>query len=49
MVGHAEALVNGKKYDDAKKVLEKFYKLFPKSDLRSKADKLTLRIKENQI
>ncbi len=49
MVGHAEALINGKKYEDAKKVLEKFYKLFPKSELKSKADKLTLKIKENQI
>ena len=49
MVGHAEALVNGKKYDDANKVLEKFYKLFPKSTLKSKADNLILKIKENQI
>lgn len=48
MVGHAEALINGKKYDDAKKVLEKFYKYFPKSELKAKADKLSDRIKENQ-
>jgi len=49
MVGQADALVNGKKYDEAKKVLEKFYKYFPKSRLKSKADKISARIKENQI
>jgi outer membrane protein assembly factor BamD len=48
MLGHAEALINGKKYDDAKKVLDKFYKLFPKSELKSKANRLSDRIKENQ-
>lgn len=46
MVGHAEALINGKKYEEAKKVLEKFYKLFPKSDLKSKANRLNSMIKE---
>lgn len=40
MVGHAEALIERKKYDEAKKVLDKFYKLFPKSKNKSKADKL---------
>lgn len=44
MVGQAEAFINGRKYEDAKKVLEKFYKLFPKSDLKSKADRLSSRI-----
>lgn len=48
MVGHAEALINGKKYDDAKKVLEKFYKYFPKSSLKSKADRLSGRIRDLQ-
>ena len=48
MVGQAEAYINGKRYKDAKKVLEKFYKLFPNSGLKSKADKLSSRIKENQ-
>ena len=40
MLGHVEAYIDGKKYDDAKLLLDKFYKLFPKSDLKSKADKL---------
>ncbi len=44
MVGQAEAYINGKKYDEARKVLEKFYKLFPKSDLKAKADRLKSRI-----
>lgn len=48
MVGQAEAFISGKKYDDAKKVLEKFYKLFPKSDQKSKADRLNSRIRESQ-
>jgi outer membrane protein assembly factor BamD len=48
MVGQAEAFINGKRYDDAKKVLERFYKLFPKSDQKSKADKLRSRIAELQ-
>ncbi|MCI0448910.1 MAG: outer membrane protein assembly factor BamD [Chlorobi bacterium] len=48
MVGEAEALINGKKYDRAKEVLEKFYKLFPKSDQKSKADRLLSRLKEFQ-
>jgi outer membrane protein assembly factor BamD len=46
MVGHAEALINGKKYDEAAKVLEKFYKLFPKSDQKTKADQLEKKIKD---
>jgi outer membrane protein assembly factor BamD len=40
MIGHAEALISIKKYSEAKQVLEKFYKLFPKSNLKSKADNL---------
>jgi outer membrane protein assembly factor BamD len=48
MIGEAEALIEGKKYDRAKAVLEKFYKLFPKSELKSKADRLLSRIKEFQ-
>lgn len=48
MVEEAEALINGKRYDQAKSVLEKFYKLFPKSELKSKADRLLSRIKEFQ-
>ncbi len=48
MVGQAEAYLSGRKYEDAKKVLEKFYKLFPNSKLKSKADKIGSKIKENQ-
>jgi outer membrane protein assembly factor BamD len=40
MIGEADALINAKKNDEAKKVLERFYKLFPKSTLKSKADNL---------
>lgn len=40
MIGEAEALIAAKKNDEALKVLDKFYKLFPKSDLKSKADNL---------
>jgi outer membrane protein assembly factor BamD len=40
MIGHADALINMKKYTDAEKVLERFYKLFPNSKLKPKADKL---------
>lgn len=40
MIGEADALVNAKKNDEAKRVLERFYKLFPKSTLKSKADNL---------
>jgi len=46
MVGHAEALLNGRKYEDAKKVIEKFYKYFPKSRLKPKADNIYSRLKE---
>lgn len=48
MVGQAEAYINGRKYEEANKVLEKFYKLFPKSDQKSKADRLKSRINELQ-
>ncbi len=48
MIGHADALINIKKYDEAKKILEKFYKLFPKSELKPKADKLNNTVKELQ-
>jgi len=40
MLGHAESLIELKRYDEAAKVLDKFYKLFPKSKLKSKADSL---------
>lgn len=48
MVGQAEAYISGKKYDEAKKILERFYKLFPNSDQKSKADRISSRIRENQ-
>jgi outer membrane protein assembly factor BamD len=48
MVGQAEAYINGKRYEDAKKVLEKFNKLFPNSNLKTKANTLQSRIKELQ-
>lgn len=40
MIGHADALISSKKSEDAAKVLDRFYKLFPKSKLKSKADSL---------
>jgi len=40
MVGQAEAYFNGFKYEEAKKILERFYKVFPKSNAKSRADKL---------
>lgn len=40
MLGQVEALVTIKKNNEAKKVLDRFYKLFPNSDLKTKADKL---------
>ena len=48
MVGQAEAYINGKRYEDAKKVLEKFNKLFPNSNLKTKANTLQSRIKDLQ-
>lgn len=48
MVGQADAYINGKRYEDAKKVLDKFYKLFPKSDQKTKADRLKSKITELQ-
>jgi outer membrane protein assembly factor BamD len=40
MIGHAEALISRKQFDEAKKVLDKFNKLFPGSTLKSRADQL---------
>ena len=40
MIGHAEALINGKKFDESKKILDKFNKLFPGSSLKSRANQL---------
>ena len=40
LVGQAEVLINAKKFGEAAKVLEKFYKLFPNSKLKPAADKL---------
>lgn len=48
MVGQADAYINGKRYDDAKRVLDKFNKLFPNSNLKSRALKLEVRIRELQ-
>jgi outer membrane protein assembly factor BamD len=44
MLGHAEALINSYKYNEAGKVLDKFYKLFPNSKLKSQANKLKQQI-----
>jgi outer membrane protein assembly factor BamD len=40
MIGHIEALNYGNRNDEALKLLERFYKLFPKSNLKTKADQL---------
>jgi outer membrane protein assembly factor BamD len=40
MVDQADALIHLKKIDDAKKVLDRFYKLFPNSKFKSRADEL---------
>jgi len=48
MVAQADAYINGRKYEEARKVLDKFYKLFPKSNQKSKADRLYLLSKELQ-
>jgi outer membrane protein assembly factor BamD len=48
MVSQAEAYINGSKFMEALKVLDKFYKLFPNSNQRSKADRLKSRIDELQ-
>ncbi len=48
MLGHAEALINSKKYDEAVKVIDKFYKLFPKSKLKGRADSLMNLAKSGQ-
>lgn len=46
MVGQAEAYVNAVKYSEANKVLERFYKLFPNSNQKAKADRLKRKILE---
>lgn len=48
MVGQAEAFINGSKFEEAKKVLDKFYKLFPKSEVKARADKLKQRLVDIQ-
>ena len=40
MVGEIEALIELNKKDEAKKLIDRFYKLFPGSSLRSRVDKL---------
>jgi outer membrane protein assembly factor BamD len=40
MAGEIEALIAAKKNDEAKKVVERFYKLFPKSPLKSRVDRM---------
>lgn len=48
MVAQADAYYNGRKYEEARKVLDKFYKLFPKSNQKSKADRIYSLVKESQ-
>lgn len=48
MLGQAEAYISSRKYEEARKVLDKFYKLFPKSALKSKADRLKSKIIDSQ-
>jgi outer membrane protein assembly factor BamD len=48
MIGQVDALMSAKKYKDAKTVLDRFYKLFPGSNLKSKADKFKSSLKEVQ-
>lgn len=40
MVGEIEALIELNRKDEAKKLADRFYKLFPNSSLRSRVDKL---------
>lgn len=47
LLGHAEALINLKKYKEANKVLEIFYKNFSKSDQKQRADELRSKIRLN--
>lgn len=42
MVGEIEALMNLNKKDEARTVIERFYKLFPRSPLKSRVDKLAM-------
>ncbi len=46
LLGQAEAYLGGWKYEEAQKIVDKFYKLFPKSPLKPKADLLAVRIRE---
>lgn len=46
LIGQAEAYINGRRFDDAKKVLDKYYKVFPNGKLKSKADRLNSKINE---
>lgn len=48
MIGDAEAYINGKKYSEAIRVLERFKKLFPASPLNSKAERLLSLARANQ-
>lgn len=48
MVAQADAYYNGRRFEEARKVLDKFYKLFPKSNQKSKADRIYSLIKESQ-
>jgi len=48
MVAQADDYINGRRYEDAKKVLDKFNKLFPNSNLKTKANTLQNRIKDLQ-
>jgi len=48
MVAQADAYINGRRYEDAKKVLDKFNKLFPNSNLKNRANTLQNRIRDLQ-
>ena len=48
MVGQAEAYYEGFKFEEARKMLDRFYKVFPKSNVKSRADKLKNKILDLQ-
>ncbi len=48
MVGQADAYFSGNKFIETKKVLEKFYKLFPNSNIKSKADRIMTKMNDLQ-